>query len=100
MTWPPFHPIARREFDEAFDLLALKSPASARRLVERTEATIRMLRQFPEAGRKIGTLNRRFPVRPFPYHLIYLLDEEDIYIVAFAHERREPGYWSHRSAGD
>lgn len=74
-------------------MLATESPATARRLVERTQATIRLLRQFPEAGRRLGILNRRFPVRPFPYHLIYLLEEEDLYVVAFAHERRQPGYW-------
>lgn len=97
MTWPPFHRRARREFDEALDLLATESPASARRLVERTQATIRMLRQFPKAGRPVGHLNRRFPIRPFPYHLIYFPGEEDIYVVAYAHERQMPGYWVNRS---
>jgi plasmid stabilization system protein ParE len=82
VNWPPLHPAARREFDEAFDLLAQDSAATARRLVERTEATIRLLRQFPTAGRPLGSLNRRFPVRPFPYNLIYCLDEEDIFVVA------------------
>lgn len=100
MSWPPFHDGARREFDDALDLLANDSPAAARRLVERTQATIRLLRQFPGAGRPVGQHNRRFPVRPFPYHLIYLPAEEDIYVVAFAHERREPGYWSNRSRQD
>ena len=97
MTWPPFHDEARRDFVEALDLLATDSPAAARRLIERTQATIRLLRQFPTAGRPVGRLNRRFPVRPFPYHLIYLSGAEDIYVVAFAHERRKPGYWSNRS---
>lgn len=93
MNWPPFSPRARREFDEAFELISVDSPSTARRLVERTQATIRLLRQFPEAGRPIGRHNRRLPVRPFPYHVIYLLEEGDLYIVAFAHERRQPGYW-------
>lgn len=97
MTVPRFHPAARRELEEAFDLFAAESAATARRLVERTEATIRLLRQFPEAGHRVGDFNRRFPVRPFPYHLIYLLEEENIYVVAFAHERRPPGYWRGRS---
>lgn len=98
MSWPPFDPRARLEFDEALASLATESPATARRLVERTQAAIRLLRQFPQAGRRVGSLNRRFPVRPFPYHLIYLLEEEDIFIVAFAHERREPSYWHDRMA--
>lgn len=96
MSWPPFHPAARREFEQAVEVLASESPASARLLVERTDATFRLLRQFPRAGRPIGKLNRRFPVRPFPYHVVYLPEEEDIYVVAFAHDRRQPGYWRGR----
>ena len=98
MTWPPFHPSARQEFDEAFDALAVDSAISARRLVERTGATLRLLRQFPRAGRPIGGLNRRFPVRPFPYHVVYLPETDDIYVVAFAHQRRRPEYWAGRTS--
>jgi toxin ParE1/3/4 len=96
VTWPRFHPEAEREFDEAFDLLARDSADMAGRLVERTGATLRMLREFPQAGRSIGRLNRRFPVRPFPYHLVYLQEEGDLYGVAFAHDRRQPEYWLDR----
>ncbi len=47
-------------------------------------------------GRDLGDSIRRFPVRAFPYHLIYLPDAGDVYIVAFAHERQRPGYWRSR----
>ena len=96
MNWPPFHPAARRDFEEAIELLARESPNFAGHLVERMDATFRLLRQFPRAGRPIGRFNRRFPVSLFPYHVVYLPEEDDIYVVAFAHDRRQPGYWHGR----
>ncbi|HJX28084.1 MAG TPA: hypothetical protein VJ885_09235 [Thermoanaerobaculia bacterium] len=36
----------------------------------------------------------------FPYHLVYLEMEEEIRVLAFAHDRRRPGYWLSRSELD
>lgn len=36
-------------------------------------------------------------VAGFPFDIIYLLIDEEIHIVAYAHERRMPGYWEHRA---
>lgn len=35
----------------------------------------------------------------FPFQIVYLLIEDEVFIVAYAHERRRPGYWKHRLAG-
>lgn len=32
----------------------------------------------------------------FPFDIIYLVIDGEVYIVAYAHERRHPGYWKHR----
>ena len=97
MSWPPFHPAARREFDEAFDFLAADSPDAARRFLRSTQAAIRVVREYPEAGRPLGGTARRFPIRPFPYQLVYLADAGDIQVIAIAHERRRPEYWQARA---
>lgn len=96
MSWPPFHPGAQREFDEAFDLLAEKSPVLARRFVKSTMTTIDLLRDYPEIGPPIGRDTRKFHIRPFAYDLIYLPAHEDILVVAVAHHRRRPEYWRGR----
>lgn len=41
---------------------------------------------------------RRWPLRRFPYSIVYLVEGEDLWIVAVAHERRRPGYWADRLA--
>lgn len=35
-------------------------------------------------------------VTGFPFDIIYVLIEDEVYIVAYAHERRLPGYWMRR----
>lgn len=36
----------------------------------------------------------------FPLDVIYLMTEATVVVVAFAHERRLPGYWMHRIADE
>lgn len=96
MKWPPFHPEAGAEFDEAFDWYAEKSGKLARRFLDSTARTIEFLRTYPEAGTPISRHMRKFVIRPFSYSLIYLPGEDDIQIVAVAHHRRRPGYWTER----
>ncbi len=38
-------------------------------------------------------------VAGFPLAIVYLVIDEEVYVVAYAHERRRPGYWKHRVDG-
>jgi len=40
---------------------------------------------------------RRALVTRFPYQVVYRLRSSDLLILAFAHLRRRPGFWKHRS---
>lgn len=42
---------------------------------------------------------RRAPVPRFPYGVVYLVLDDTIRILAFAHERRKPIYWHSRTGG-
>lgn len=35
-------------------------------------------------------------VAGFPFDVVYLLIDGEVYVLAYAHERRRPGYWSLR----
>lgn len=37
-------------------------------------------------------------VRGFPYRILYALLPDALVILAYAHERRKPGYWIHRAS--
>jgi plasmid stabilization system protein ParE len=50
--------------------------------------------RVPFLPREIGA--RRVPVIRFPYHVVYVETATDIRILAVAHDRRRPGYWTSR----
>lgn len=66
----------------------------------------RFLTEFARAARLIdanpglgtATLNGRriFPVRRFPYSLVYRANDDGARIGAIAHQNRRPGYWRSR----
>jgi toxin ParE1/3/4 len=39
---------------------------------------------------------RRVLVKRFPYSIVFINHEEDLWVVAFAHQHRRPGYWRER----
>jgi toxin ParE1/3/4 len=96
VSWPAFHPAARKEFDSTLEELREIATPLARRFLRRTSDVIAILRLFPDSGSPLGRQARRFPLTPFSYDLIYVPLESDIYLIAFAHHRRRPGYWSDR----
>jgi hypothetical protein len=55
-----------------------------------------MLCVSPEIGKPLGTVYRRFPLRRFPFALVYRIDGESLRFIAVAHRRRSPEYWRRR----
>lgn len=50
----------------------------------------------PELGQPGGGGSRRMPFKRFPYTLIYRRHHDTLRILAVAHQRRRPGYWTQR----
>ena len=68
------------------------------------EATVDLLVRWPRSGAVITGVSaepeiRRLPVYRFPYHVAYVITEDQIYVLAVAHDRRRPRYWRGRVAG-
>jgi hypothetical protein len=61
------------------------------------KAAIELIQQSPGrwAVRKDGT--RRHLIHRFPYFVVYIVYKGHVWIVAFAHCKRKPGYWSGRA---
>ena len=94
-----FHDAARAEFVQETLYYATVSPRLGERLVAAVEQAVRLASEFPEMGSpyKHGT-RRVFPKR-FPFSLVYVVRESEVYVVALAPFSRRPGYWhSRRSA--
>jgi plasmid stabilization system protein ParE len=64
-------------------------------------STLSQVVRFPRGGAPVAHIAadlqvRRAPVGRFPFNVIYMETPTAVRILAIAHERRRPGYWTHR----
>jgi toxin ParE2 len=87
---------ASLELDDAIQYYNLQADGLGMRFFDEVLETIELIVQFPELWTK-GTGNtRRAVLRKFPFNLIYSILHEKIYIIAVAHQNRQPEYWIDR----
>lgn len=75
------------------------SPGLGDRLWQDIQYTADLISDYPDIGeevRRTRGLVRRFPLRHFPFFLIYRKRDEHLQIVALAHTSRRPKYWRAR----
>ena len=70
--------------------------------LEAIDVALEHIARWPQAGAPIPGVPldlavRRVPVERFPYHVVYFEVSDAIRILAFAHDRRLPGYWHSRA---
>jgi len=61
------------------------------------ERVLGLLCAHPELGTPWGNSRRRLSVRKFPYSVVYYVHGEQLRVIALAHHRRKPGYWTARA---
>lgn len=93
---PEFHPAAARELAAAVQSGEAHSPGLGAELKAEAQRVTQLLLEAPLIGEPLGKTFRRFPLRRFPFALIYRIDRDRLRILAFAHRRRRPGYWRQR----
>jgi toxin ParE1/3/4 len=52
--------------------------------------------QMPELGSPATAGLRTWPLRRFPYTLVYRVEATEVVMIAVAHQRRAAGYWKRR----
>ena len=65
--------------------------------IEEFERAINVITAHPGLGTPWRAVTRRFPLRRFPFNVIYRTEGEDLRVIALAHQRRRPDYWSGRT---
>lgn len=61
------------------------------------ERSVALLCAHPHLGAPWKSDRRRFPLRKFPFSIIYYVRGEELRVIAIAHHRRKPAYWSGRA---
>lgn len=97
MTTHEFRPQARRELLEATQwYLADGGPAVAEQFEWALQRALRLLEFMPQLGSPSYPGVRTWPLKHFPYTLVYRVKGKVITVIAVAHQSREPGYWAGR----
>lgn len=84
-------PAARAELEAAAIFYAERDPSAARRFMKAVRAKLNSLWRTPGLGDVRAVI-----VPKFPYRVVYRLAPRVIHVLAFAHMKREPGYWRAR----
>lgn len=103
MTLLPWraHPGAREELREAAHWYEDQEVGLGVRLADEVAVGVASVRAWPDAaplyrGRQRVPIIRRKGVETFPYGIIYFVRDDEVIVVAYAHEKRRPGYWRKR----
>lgn len=93
-----FDPEARDELRDAFAFYEGRHEGLGTELQAEVEAAVQRIATSPTAYPPCGARGvRRCRVNRFPYSIFYLELDTQIWIVAVAHQRRQPGYWEGRT---
>ena len=91
-----FHELAQVELNNAAEEYESHHTLLGREFVATVERGLERLSAFPESGTPYVAGTRRLVLGRFPYSVVYFRENDSIIIVAIAHHRRMPGYWSGR----
>ncbi len=94
---PEFHPAADEELAVAVKVGETRGSGLGRALIQEIRRVTTLLCTTPNIGERLDREFRRFPLRKFPFGLIYRVDGGRIRILAIAHRRQRPGYWRGRN---
>lgn len=84
------------ELDEALLYYKDIHPDLANAFFHEATHAKRLISQFPSAWKNLDRKLKGFVMRRYPYTLVYQIREETIWVVAYAHHSRRPGYWKDR----
>jgi toxin ParE1/3/4 len=91
-----FHPEAAAEFDAALDWYRTKSEQAAGDFLSEVDDAVTSVAEHSLMWPEYVHGTRRYLLRHFPFLVVYQVNKARIEIVAIAHARRRPGYWSER----
>ena len=87
------HPEAEQDLADALDFYSEHAGmVVAKRFLEEFERVASLLVKHPGLGTPTTDGRRSFPLKVFPYSVVYRLLENSIRILIVRHQHRKPGY--------
>ena len=91
-----FHPSARRELLKYNRWYFVRSPSAAAGFEREIDHAISRISETSERYARTSHGCRRFALLKYPFTIVYRIVGDEIEIIAVAHRRRRPGYWTRR----
>jgi toxin ParE1/3/4 len=91
-----FHEEAKAELKEAVTWYDNKCRGLGLRFAEDMSRAVRCIQEDPQRWPVKIDKMRRYLMKRFPYAVVYMETEKHIWIVAVAHLKRKPDYWTGR----
>lgn len=93
-----FHPSARAELDASAGFYEAHLEGLGKRFLAAAEEAAERIVSSPDAGTPLAGGFRKRLVQGFPFSIVYRTREEQVFVVAVAHQHRRPDYWRRRKA--
>ena len=93
------HEDADRELNDAANYYDSESPGLGTLFLDEIDSGYERILENPGLAPEIDSGIRRLVLAKFPFSLIYEVGGDAILILAVAHQRRRPQYWSERLKG-
>ena len=90
------HPDAIAEARAAYLWYAERNPVAGDAFIAALDQAVDQILDRPERWPLYEHATRKYPLRRFPYSVIYRVTASGVQIIAVAHGRRRPGYWRSR----
>ena len=95
-----YHPKAKIEIEEAAEYYENCQFELGKSCLIAVESAVHRLTIYPTTWRKFGILFDEFWLIDYPtVCIIYSINDNEIFIVAVAHQRHKPDYWYNRVKG-
>jgi hypothetical protein len=91
-----YHHAAEDELLAEIGYLELRVSGLGRRFHNEVRKAENDLAKYPELAPEVAPGIRKYPLRKFPFSLLYSLEQDGVLNPAVAHHRRHPLYWTGR----
>lgn len=91
-----FHPDAKQELEFSIKFYNSQVIGLGYDFLEEVEHSIEIIKRFPKCGKILKNHVRQLVLQRFPYMILYNFKENQINIVAVAHQKQKPDYWKKR----
>lgn len=91
-----FHPAAQAELLEAAAWYHTRSVAAAHDFEAEIQNAVSEIAEAPNRWPLGYEGTRKFTLPIFPFTIFYRIENESVEILAIAHHRRRPGFWTKR----